>query len=214
MAKKQVPGQFSQQDVTIDSTEKVYDGYFKMIKYSFRHRLFAGGWSGDVVRELFERGHAVAILPYDPHTDQVVLIEQIRIGAIAADKSPWQLEIVAGVIDKEGESPQQVAIREAEEEAGLTIEQIGSITRFLPSPGGCSENIEVFYGIVDASKAEGIHGVPDENEDILVHVVPRQQAYEWIAEGKIENAATIIALQWLQLNLGIFKQQITTVTQE
>ncbi|ODA35385.1 ADP-ribose diphosphatase [Veronia pacifica] len=193
--------QFGVQDIVMESNDIVYNGYFKMIKYAFRHRLFAGGWSGEVVRELFERGHAVALLPYDPVTDQVVLVEQVRIGAIAAGRSPWQLEIVAGVIDKEGESPEQVAIRETQEEAGLAVTNLQSITRFLPSPGGCSECIEVFYGEVNADNATGIHGVPDENEDILVHVVPREQAYQWIADGKIENAATIIALQWLQLNL-------------
>ncbi|MEZ8141356.1 ADP-ribose diphosphatase [Enterovibrio norvegicus FF-33] len=194
------PNQFGVNDVHIDNTDVVYNGYFKMVKYRFRHRLFAGGWSETIERELFERGHAVAMLPYDPVSDKVVLVEQIRIGAMAASPSPWQLEIVAGIIDKD-ETPEAVAVREAEEEAGLAVKELLPMTSYLSSSGGCSERIHLFLGIVDASDAEGIHGLPEEGEDILVHLVPRTTAMQWMEDGKIENAASIIALQWLALNL-------------
>lgn len=193
------PAQFDRSDVDIEATEVVYNGYFKMMKYQFRHRLFAGGWSDVVVRELFERGHAVAMLPYDPSSDKVVLVEQIRVGALADNTSPWQLEIVAGIIDKD-ESTEDVALREAQEEAGLTVSELVPMTSYLSSSGGCSERIHLYLGLVDASEAKGVHGLPEESEDILVHVVPFEQAMQWIADGKIENAASIIALQWLALN--------------
>ncbi|MDD1781696.1 ADP-ribose diphosphatase [Enterovibrio sp. ZSDZ35] len=193
------PDQFGKDDVEIENTDVVYNGYFKMVKYRFRHRLFAGGWSDVLDRELFERGHAVAMLPYDPVTDEVVLVEQIRIGAMVASDSPWQLEIVAGIIDKD-ETPDAVAIREAEEEAGLQVQSLHPMTSYLSSSGGCSERIHLYLGMVDASTAKGVHGLPDEGEDILVHVVDRSTAMEWVANGKIENAASIIALQWLTLN--------------
>ncbi len=191
--------QFGVEDIEVKQLETAYQGYFKMLKYTFRHRCFAGTWSPIISRELFERGHAVAVLPYDPITDQLILIEQVRVGAFAAGLSPWQLEIVAGVID-ENELPEQVALREAKEEAGLSIYALHPITRYLSSSGGCSETISLYLGLVDTSEAGGIFGLSDENEDILVHKISRKAALTLLEEGKIENAASIIALQWLALN--------------
>lgn len=200
------PDGFSKADVEVLSTETAYQGFFRMVKYRLRHKLFAGGWSKPLERELFDRGHAAALLPYDPITDQVVLLEQFRVGALAADCTPWQLEIVAGIIEP-GESAEDVVSREAVEEAGVTVSGLKKITRYLSSSGGCSETLDVFVGRVDSSQAEGIHGLAHEGEDIRVRVVSRQQAYQWVESGKIENAASIIALQWLQLNyLGLQAQ--------
>ncbi|PSV09761.1 ADP-ribose diphosphatase [Photobacterium leiognathi] len=194
------PQSFGMEDVDILAKETVYQGFFKMVKYRFRHKLFAGGWSGEISREMFERGHAAALLPYDPITDEVVLIEQFRVGAMAAGCEPWQLEIVAGMIDHQDESAEDVVKREAVEEAGLTVAELEKVTRYLSSSGGCSEMLDIFVGTVDSTQAGGIHGLAEESEDIRVHVVSREQAYEWVESGKIENAASIIALQWLQLN--------------
>ncbi|OOI08182.1 ADP-ribose diphosphatase [Vibrio parahaemolyticus] len=190
--------EFTSQDVEIISKESVFEGFFKMVKYRFKHKLFAGGWSDVVEREMFERGHAAAMLPYDPKTDQVVIIEQIRIGALEHEH-PWQLEIVAGMIDRD-ESAEEVIRREAEEEAGITVGRVASVTSYYPSSGGCSEKLDVFVGEVDASKAHGIHGLDYEDEDIRVHVLSREQAYQRVKDGIFENGASIIALQWLQLN--------------
>ncbi|HCH5321366.1 TPA: ADP-ribose diphosphatase [Vibrio parahaemolyticus] len=190
--------EFTSRDVEIISKESVFEGFFKMVKYRFKHKLFAGGWSDVVEREMFERGHAAVMLPYDPKTDQVVIIEQIRIGALEHEH-PWQLEIVAGMIDRD-ESAEEVIRREAEEEAGITVGRVASVTSYYPSSGGCSEKLDVFVGEVDASKAHGIHGLDYEDEDIRVHVLSREQAYQWVKDGRFENGASIIALQWLQLN--------------
>ncbi|ELA9422953.1 ADP-ribose diphosphatase [Vibrio parahaemolyticus] len=190
--------EFTSRDVEIISKESVFEGFFKMVKYRFKHKLFAGGWSDVVEREMFERGHAAAMLPYDPKTDQVVIIEQIRIGALEHEH-PWQLEIVAGMIDRD-ESAEEVIRREAEEEAGITVGRVASVTSYYPSSGGCSEKLDVFVGEVNASKAHGIHGLDYEDEDIRVHVLSREQAYQWVKDGIFENGASIIALQWLQLN--------------
>ncbi len=190
--------EFTSRDVEIISKESVFEGFFKMVKYRFKHKLFAGGWSDVVEREMFERGHAAAMLPYDPKTDQVVIIEQIRIGALEHEH-PWQLEIVAGMINRD-ESAEEVIRREAEEEAGITVGRVASVTSYYPSSGGCSEKLDVFVGEVDASKAHGIHGLDYEDEDIRVHVLSREQAYQWVKDGIFENGASIIALQWLQLN--------------
>lgn len=196
---KKSPVTFTKNDVEIIARETRYDGFFSIVSYRFRHRRFDGEMSGEVVREVFERGHAAVLLPYDPLRDEVVLIEQIRIPAFDSSPTPWLLEMVAGIIEP-GETPEDVVRREAVEEAGLKVGRVKPIVNYLASPGGTSERLSVLVGEVDASLAEGNHGLEEENEDILVHVVSRQQAYQWVEEGKIDNAASVIALQWLELH--------------
>ncbi|HCB3104425.1 TPA: ADP-ribose diphosphatase [Klebsiella aerogenes] len=190
---------FSKNDVEIIARETLYRGFFSLDLYRFRHRLFNGEMSGEVTREIFERGHAAVLLPFDPVRDEVVLVEQIRIAAYDTSESPWLLEMVAGMIE-EGETVEDVARREALEEAGLEVGRTKPILSYLASPGGTSERLSILVGEVDASTAKGIHGLAEENEDIRVHVVSREQAYQWVEEGKIDNAASVIALQWLQLH--------------
>lgn len=195
---KEIP-HYTKNDVKIVKKEPLYKGFFKCNKYTLQHKLFAGGWSGEIQREFFERGHAAALLPYDVKNDNVVLIEQFRFGAMETQQSPWLFELVAGMIE-EGEIAEEVAKREALEEAGLVIDSCQFITRFLVSPGGTTEQIDLFIANVDSTLAEGVHGLTDEDEDIRVHVLPRETAYQWVVDGKINNVSTIIALQWLELN--------------
>ena len=110
---------FSKNDVEIIARETLYRGFFSLDLYRFRHRLFNGGMSREITREIFERGHAAVLLPFDPVRDEVVLVEQIRIAAYDTSESPWLLEMVAGMIEA-GETVEDVARREAlEEAAGL-----------------------------------------------------------------------------------------------
>ena len=178
-----------------------YDGFFRMEKYRLRHELFQGGWSPDITRECLERGHAVAVLPYDPETDQMVLVEQFRVGALEFPGGPWLLEIVAGIIDHPGETTEDVARRETIEEAGCTLLELVPICHYLVSPGGTSESITLFCGRINASSvAPGVRGVVAEHEDIRVQVVTRAEAMELLRTGRINSAPPIIALQWLELN--------------
>ncbi|MEH2920703.1 ADP-ribose diphosphatase [Samsonia erythrinae] len=193
------PVTFTKDDVEIIARETLYEGFFSLERYRFRHRLFNGDMSGEVSREIFERGHAVVLLPYDPVRDEVVLIEQIRIAAYDTSASPWLFELVAGMIEP-GESHEDVARREAQEEAGLRVGRCRPIINYLASPGGTSERLAVMVGEVDTRTAKGIHGLAEENEDIRVHVVSREQSYQWVEEGVVDNAASVIALQWLALH--------------
>ncbi|WP_179025672.1 ADP-ribose diphosphatase [Shewanella sp. Scap07] len=190
---------FSSQDVEMLERKRLYQGFFTMEEYRFRHRLFDGGWSDVVHREVFERGHAVVVLAYDPYTDQVVLIEQIRIPVFDANQTPWLFELVAGMIDK-GQTAKEVAQRELMEESGLTGSHFQLISEFFASPGGTSEKFSLYYAEVDASQASGTHGLAEEHEDIQVHVVSREAAFDMVKNGLINNASTVIGLQWLQLN--------------
>lgn len=201
-----VPVTFAKNDVEIIARETLYSGFFSMELYRFRHRLFNGEMSGEIKREIFERGHAAVLLPYDPVRDEVVLVEQVRIAAYDTSETPWLLEMVAGMIE-EGESVEDVARREALEEAGLVVGRTKPVLSYLASPGGTTERSSIRVGEVDATTAEGIHGLADENEDIRVHVVSRELAYQWVEEGKIDNAASVIALQWLQLHYQTLRHE-------
>lgn len=189
----------TEDDLEIIARDTGYDGYFRIDRYRLRHRLFDGGWSPELRREVFERGHVTALLPYDPIRDEVVLIEQFRIGAHSAGLGPWITEIVAGVID-EGETPEAVARRETQEETGLEVAEMIPICHYLSSPGGTSETVRLFCGKVDAGNAGGTHGHADEGEDIRVFALPATEALERLAAAEFDNAITIIGLQWLALN--------------
>ncbi|MGU3414578.1 ADP-ribose diphosphatase [Enterobacteriaceae bacterium C23F] len=199
---------YGKNDVEIIARETLYSGFFSLELWRFRHRLFNGEMSGEVRREIFERGHAAVLLPFDPVRDEVVLVEQIRIPAYETSESPWLLEMVAGMIE-EGETPEDVARREAVEEAGLEVGRVKKMLSYLASPGGTSERLTILVGEVDATTAQGIHGLAEEHEDIRVHVVSREQAYQWVEEGKIDNAASVIALQWLQLHYQALRNEWT-----
>ncbi|AQS40175.1 protein containing C-terminal region of TrgB protein [Shewanella psychrophila] len=190
---------FDQQDVVLLGKETVFKGFFSLDVYRFKHKLFKGGWSGEVKREVFERGDAVVVLPYDPVTDEVVLIEQLRIPVLGKTKTPWMLELVAGMIE-EGETAEAVAHRELVEESGVEAKQMSKISTYFASPGGTSEKFEFFWAEIDASQAHGVHGLEYEDEDIQVHVFSRDQAFKLVNDGTINNASTVIGLQWLELN--------------
>lgn len=196
---------FGQKDLEILDKTTVFQGFFRLDRYTLRHKLFSGSWSEPIVREIFERGHAVVVLPYNVLTDELVLIEQIRVGAAPSSHSPWLLEAVAGMIEA-GESAEQVAKREAFEEAGLTIDELWPMLNYLSSPGGTTERIQLFLGRITKPVQTGVFGLTHEHEDIKVHVVPRTVAMQLLAEQKIDNAASVIALQWLALNLDKVKQ--------
>ena len=183
----------------LDQHQVLFSKYFKLEQYSLSHELFGGGYSDVFTREIFKRGAVVAVLPYDPDRRQVVLIEQFRAGAIGDAETPWLLECVAGVVEP-GESQDQVAIRESQEEAGCEIRQLHHINRYYVSPGGTTELCTLYCGIIDSTGVGGIHGLAEENEDIRVELVDADLAYQRVRDGTIKSSATIIALQWLELN--------------
>ncbi|MXN88330.1 ADP-ribose diphosphatase [Pasteurella canis] len=200
--------QFTQQDIEILKEETLYKGFFELKRVQFKHKLFAGGDSGVVTRELLVKGAASAVIAYDPQQDSVILVEQVRIGAYQpnSSQSPWLLELIAGMVEK-GEQPEEVALRESKEEAGVEISNLQHCLSVWDSPGGVVERIHLFVGEVDSSQARGIHGLAEENEDIRVHVVSREKAYQWVNEGKIDNGIAVLGLQWLQLNYQRLQHQ-------
>ncbi|MCH8552286.1 MAG: NUDIX domain-containing protein [Natronospirillum sp.] len=191
------PQQFDLGDVDIKRSELVYQGFYQMHSLTVRHAAYKGG-QVEITRELMVRPDAVVVLPYDPKLDVVVLIEQYRVGAHKGP-TPWLIECVAGLIEPD-ESLASVARREAEEEAGLMVDRLHFICEYFPSPGGSNEKITLYAGEVDAREAGGVHGLDVEGEDILVRKLSVTEALTWLTEGHINNAASIIALQWLALH--------------
>lgn len=195
----------------IEISEKTtpYQGFFRLEKYRLRHTLFGGGWSRWLIRERLARGRAAGVLLYDPALDAVVILEQFRIGAVHDGEPPeraWMLEVVAGLVE-EGETPEDVARREAVEEAACVAGAMEFICEYHVSPGGDSERITLFCGRVDASQAGGVHGLPAEGEDILARVYPVSQAFAMLQAGEFRSAMPIIALQWLQLHHRELRQR-------
>jgi ADP-ribose pyrophosphatase len=198
--------QFTKNDVNIIEKNALHQGFFRLDQYLVQHRLFAGGFSKTFPREVLERGSAAAALLYDPILDKVVLIEQFRIGALNDPESPWLIEVVAGILNPK-EKPSDLIVRETEEEAGLEVLDLHFMYQYWVSPGGSTEHLTLFCAKVDASRASGIHGLPDEGEDIRILVVSPEEAYQALEKGKIKNAPTIIGLLWLQLNKELLRSK-------
>lgn len=191
---------FTKQDVKIASIEVLYSGFFNINLYQFEHALFAGGQSETIRREILERGDAVAVLPYDPIADSILLIEQIRIGAIRTKQSPWLLECIAGMTDG-STNYEDVARREAFEEAGLVLSELEFMLSYLSSPGGTTERLHLYLAKTDLSQLQSdVYGLATEGEDIKTHILSFDDAMARLATGEIDNAASVISLQWLALN--------------
>ena len=191
---------FDKQDVKIAPIKALYKGFFNINLYQLKHALFAGGQSATISREILERGDAVAVLPYDPITDNLLLIEQIRIGAIKSKQSPWLLECIAGMTD-DSTDYEAVVRREALEEAGLELQELEFMLSYLSSPGGTTERLYLYLAPTDLSLLQsGIYGLATEGEDIKTHIISFNEAMARLASGEIDNAATVISLQWLALN--------------
>ena len=191
---------FDNKDVKILDESLVYKGFHRIKRVRLQHRLYGGGWSEVMDREVSDKGSAASVVVYDPARDAVCLVEQFRIATLQPDNSPWATEIVAGMIDMDGEIPEEVVKRELLEEAGLEASHLEKITSYWVSPGGSSARMHIFAALCDLEDAGGIYGLDDEHEDILALVAPLKTVYQSALVDESSNAATLIGLQWLTLN--------------
>lgn len=179
--------------------ELVYDGFLRIKRHWLQHASFRGGNCEPVIRERLEDLAAVSVLLYDPEMDAVVLVEQFRVGLMGQVEPPWTLETVSGFCDKEHEVPEQVVRREVQEETGCELTALTHVGTFFVSPGISVEQIHVYCGRVDASTAEGVHGLAEEGEEMQVVVMPREQAVTELF-GRLCSTSVLIAMQWLEAN--------------
>lgn len=191
---------------SVVSNKLLYGGFFKLYRFELKHDLFDGGESPVLTRELLDRHHAAAVLPYDPVRDELVLIEQFRIGAAEDASGPWVMEIIAGLLEP-GETAEQLVHREAMEEAGCIIADVIPVHQYYSSPGSSNEKIQIYFARTETEGLGGIHGIDEEGEDIRVHVVSSDTAFEWLDQGRIDSALPIIALQWFRLNRDKIRKQ-------
>lgn len=185
-------------DVQVESLTTPYAKFFAVEDYRLRHRRFNGGMTGPLDRAAFISGDATVVLPYDPVRDTVLLVEQFRPGPFArGDANPWSLEAVAGRVDA-GETPEDAARREAEEEAGVALGHLIAAPAHYPSPGAKSEYLYCYIGVCDLPETgPGLGGLEAEGEDIRSHRIPFAQMMALIDSGEIENGPLIILALWL-----------------
>ncbi|WP_158745900.1 NUDIX domain-containing protein [Acidisphaera sp. L21] len=187
-------------DVTVLSTETVWKRRTQLDVVKFRQRRFDGAMSDTRTWEVWLRGHAVGVLPYDPVTDQLVMIEQFRYPATLAGLDPMMLEIPGGFMDA-GETEQQTAAREMQEEMGLSVDRLHRVGQFILSAGGSDETVTIFAGRIvappaDAAGIAGHGGLASENEDIRTRVLPAAATIESALAGRYQNSITAMALLW------------------
>lgn len=190
---------FTAEAVEVLQRETAFQGFFRMVKYRLRHRLFNGGWSDVLNRELFDKSIAAAAIIYDPVNDLLGMVEQFRIGMLESDIGPWSLEGVAGMVEA-GETPEQLIRRELDEEAGIKAAELRSITAFYATPGSCNEYTYLYCALCDLTGAGGVYGLAEEGEDIRFNVYSATEVFNAMLQSRACNGATLIALQWVQLN--------------
>ncbi len=195
----------------IEATERAWSGRFAVDLIRFRHRRFDGAMSDARTWELWRRGRAVGLVPYDPINDSVVMIEQFRLPALAAGLDPVLVELPAGLIE-DGEDPEAAMHRELHEEMRMTADRLERIGAFLLTPGGCDEVLELYVGRVCAPEAgpdgiAGHAGAEAEGEDIRIRVWPADKAIALALSGGIPNSVATIGLLWLAAKRDVLKQQ-------
>lgn len=176
----------------------LHEGFYGLDRLVLRHRRFDGGWTRPLRRELLRQRDAVAVLPYDPHSDRVLLVEQFRVGALAAAGGAWLLEAPAGLLEP-GESVEACARRELREECGLEAGRLVTALAYRSSPGGTSELVTVLVAEAALDGVAGVFGAAHEDEDIRVHVMAAEEAFALVRAGRICATTGLVPLLWLEL---------------
>ena len=194
--------------VTVLEDEVVWDGRFPLQRVRFTYARFDGSQSGELVWELWRRHAGVAVLPYDPVTDAVALIEQFRLPALAAGLDPVMIECPAGLREP-GEEPEDVARRETLEETALRPDRFELICRTMLMQGGCDETMHYYAARVHlpAAAAGGEHGLVEEHENTRVLIVPAEEAFAMLDANIIMNATAMVCLWWLRHHRARLRQE-------
>lgn len=197
---------FGPDDVRRMEVTRAYASYLAVQELQIDHRRFDGGWSGPIDRSVVLWGDAITVLPYDPRRDRVLLVEQFRPGPAArGDRNPWCLEAIAGRIDSD-ETPEDVARREAVEEAGVTLGRIERIAGYYASPGLAAEHLISFVAEADLDGKDGFHGLASEAEDIRTVTLSFDQAMAASQDGSLNTAIGLVSLLWLAANRERLRQ--------
>ncbi|MDZ7267902.1 MAG: NUDIX hydrolase [candidate division KSB1 bacterium] len=188
--------------VIIHQQEIVYRNFFEIQKATLQHERLDGQLTPRVQRFNCSRGHAAGILLLTPAGNEFILVEQFRYPAYVFNPGrAWLIEIVAGILEGR-ETPLELVRRETLEETGYEVNQIEFLTEFFPSPGGSSERVYLFFGIVGNKLAAG-GGLHTESEYLRVLNLPVTQAYAMAERGLIDDGKTLLAMHLIRPRLSV-----------
>ena len=185
--------------VRVKKVSALSDRHYRLNEVEFDYRRGNGEWQTQK-REVFDRGHAATLLPYNPANRTVVLARQFRLPAYLAGHDDLMTEAAAGMLDDA--SPEARIRAEAEEEIGYRLGEVRKIFEAFMSPGSVTEKLHFFVAEYDAAMRVGDGGgIVEEGEDIEVLELPIDQALAMISDGRIVDAKTIMLLQYAALNI-------------
>lgn len=170
---------------------------FEIYETKLSYQRFDGRSTPIISRLSFERGDSVAALVFNLDTQKILLVKQFKYPTYKEGPG-WITEVVAGAV-KPVENHEAAIKREIYEEIGYTVKKIKKIAEFYVSPGGSSERIMLYSAaVVNQDKTGSGGGSPNENEDILTEELPLKELDAYLSKGFVQDAKTLIALQWLQ----------------
>ncbi len=190
---------YTKQDVQVINTNIIYQGFINLELVELKFKMYNGSWSSVVKREVAKKLGAVGVILFDPKADLLIFVEQFRIGTLSDKRGPWQIEVVAGIIEPYI-TVNDTVHKEVLEESGAKILALEKITEYWVSPGCTNEYFHLFCAAVDSRDIPEFSGLADENEDICLKKISPEMAFNEIYSGNMNNAATIICLQWMKDN--------------
>lgn len=180
----------------ITGFKNLFKGFLSVTRYTIEAERHAGG-TLTMEREVMDRGHAVAVLGYDPKSDEVLLVNEMRPGPLVTGDDAFSDALPAGMIDA-GERPVQAAVREMKEETGMELKDPCVIhPGAYVSPGGTTERVTLVFGTIEAGKAGGVHGKLSEFEDIKTVILKADDFIARAEKGQINDMKTLVAAFWL-----------------
>lgn len=180
----------------IISRKVLFEAYHKLEMFKVQPRsLKHGGWAEEMEREIFFGRPIAVVLLYIPETDEVLLNQQFRLGALVAGvENPFMFECAAGAID-EGETAEDAAKREAFEETGCEVLDLEFVCKAYSSPGCMAEEFHIYIGRI--AKAEsGFYGHEHEGEEIKTHLLPWNSVLKMLDQGDFTNITAAMTVNW------------------
>ncbi len=194
---EQHPDHPLERDIDVHAHKHLYINFFAMDEIDLRYRRFDGTMSEVINRGAFMVGRASSVLPYDPVRDEVLIIQQFRAATyVAGYQRPWMWEAVAGMVDV-GESPDQTALREAREEAGIEITHLEKVADVFPSSGASAEFFHCFVGLGRLELVSQGGGLDCEGEDIRHRVLSFDALMEGIDANLYRDMPLVTSALWL-----------------